>query len=318
MPASIARLSSFLLVLSVLPHSSCGGSDKTPIQPGSSALGITCPSSLTVEATSREGAATAFDLPAVRGGREPYTTTCTPAPGSVFPMGESTVSCTVADAEMAQAACQFRLTVRVSRVLARTRFLAFGDSITWGVTSLAPLIQLGAPDTYPWKLEQMLAGLYPTQTFFVFNHGWPGETTPRGAARLASVLEADQPEVMLLLEGVNNVRSLSTNTQAASLRSMISSARQRGVDVIIATVMAITPEREARQPGTMAAIRALNTRIFDLAAEYELGLPVDLFTLFETNPELIGLDGLHPTLDGQTRIAEAFRDAIVQRYGNTR
>jgi lysophospholipase L1-like esterase len=316
MSRSSARLSGLLLVLAALAHSSCGGSNKTPIQPGSSALGITCPSSLFVEATRREGAAAAFDLPLVRGGRAPYTTTCAPAPGTVFPMGGTTVSCTVADADMAQASCQFRLTVRVSRALARTRFLAFGDSITWGQISLAPLIRLDAPDTYPWKLEQMLVGRYPLQTFAVLNHGWPGETTPRGAARLPSVLDADRPEVMLLLEGVNNVRGLSTSTQVASLRSMISAARQRGVEVIIATVMAITPEREARQPGTMAAIGALNTRIFELAAEYGLGAPVDLLTLFETNPALIGADGLHPTLEGQTRIAEAFRDAIIQRYEN--
>ena len=31
-------------------------------------------------------------------------------------------------------------------------------------------------------------------------------------------------------------------------------------------------------------------------------------------PNLIGLDGLHPTIEGQTRIAEAFRDEIVRRY----
>ena len=30
---------------------------------------------------------------------------------------------------------------------------------------------------------------------------------------------------------------------------------------------------------------------------------------------LIGADGLHPTVEGQTRIAEAFRDEIVRRYG---
>ena len=30
----------------------------------------------------------------------------------------------------------------------------------------------------------------------------------------------------------------------------------------------------------------------------------------------MGSDGLHPTVEGQTRIAELFRDEIVRRYGN--
>ncbi len=38
--------------------------------------------------------------------------------------------------------------------------------------------------------------------------------------------------------------------------------------------------------------------------------------MFDANPELIGADGLHPTIEGQTRIAEAFRDEIVRRYGS--
>ena len=64
----------------------------------------------------------------------------------------------------------------------------------------------------------------------------------------------------------------------------------------------------------MAAIRALNQRILRLAFEYNIGSPVDLFALFEANPHLLGQDGLHPTVEGQTRIAESFRDEIVRRY----
>ena len=49
------------------------------------------------------------------------------------------------------------MTVRVSRTLSRTRFVAFGDSITRGRSvSLQPLMTLGLMETYPFKLEQML------------------------------------------------------------------------------------------------------------------------------------------------------------------
>jgi hypothetical protein len=30
----------------------------------------------------------------------------------------------------------------------------------------------------------------------------------------------------------------------------------------------------------------------------------------------MGADGLHPSAEGQTRLAEAFRDDIVRRYDN--
>ena len=58
----------------------------------------------------------------------------------------------------------------------------------------------------------------------------------------------------------------------------------------------------------------LNDRIFQLADEFGLGNVVDLFALFQSNMHLLGADGLHPTEEGQTRIAEAFRDEIVRRY----
>jgi lysophospholipase L1-like esterase len=195
--------------------------------------------------------------------------------------------------------------------------MAFGDSITDGKVSLVPMISLAGPDTYPYKLEQMLRERYPTQTVEVMNRGLSGERTDRGAQRIPGVLDADKPEVVMILEGVNAVWLLSTSRQADAIRSMIQTARQRNVDVVIATVMPVTQEWEADgHVGSMDRIRALNIRIVQLAAEFGIGPVVDLFALFDTNMHLIGTDGLHPTVEGQTRIAEAFHDEIVRRYGN--
>jgi lysophospholipase L1-like esterase len=205
--------------------------------------------------------------------------------------------------------------VRVSQTLSRTKFLAFGDSITEGVVSLAPLIMLGPPDTYPFKLEQMLLQRYPTQAIVVTNRGKSGERTSQGVLRLPSELEAVKPQVLLLLEGVNAVQFLSTDTQEGHLDRMIRDAKERNVEVIIATVMPVAPGGKL-QPAEqyMEAIRALNTRIFQLADRRGLGNVVDLFALFHANMHLLGGDGLHPSLEGQTRIAEAFRDEIIRRY----
>jgi lysophospholipase L1-like esterase len=267
------------------------------------------------EATSPQGTDVHFDAPTPTGGKEPYDVQCEPGSGSVFPIGESTVRCTAKDADMAQASCEFPVSVRVSRTITKTKFMAFGDSITEGTISLAPLIMLDAPDTYPVKLEQMLRERYLGQEIIVTNQGKGGDQTNQGVLRLPGLLDAERPDVLLLLEGVNAVRALSASRQEQYLQTMITDAKTRGVDVIIATVMPVAQDGKL-QPAAdyMTAIRALNTRIFPLANRNGINNVVDLFGLFEANMSLLGGDGLHPTPEGQTRIAEAFRDEIVRRY----
>ena len=275
---------------------------------------MSCPAPLTRDATSPDGTDVHFESPAPSGGEGPFSVACTPGSGDIFPVGNSTVECKATDAAMQQASCTFEVTVRVPRTLAFTKFLAFGDSITEGKISLEPAMWLAFPDTYTSKLEQMLLEGYPAQTFVVTNAGHGGEKTTEGVLRLPGVLDAVKPEVMLLLEGVNAVRTLSTSRQVTALRTMIATARSRGVEVIIATVMPVSASYEAGHRGTLAQIIALNVGIRQLADEFGLGPVVDLYTLFDVNPHLIGQDGIHPTAEGHTRIAEAFRDEIVRRY----
>ena len=276
---------------------------------------MSCPAALVREATSPQGTDVHFDAPNPTGGRPPYNVQCDPGSSSIFANGDTTVSCTATDADTAQASCGFGVTVRVSQTIKKTKFMAFGDSITDGKVSLVPLISLAGPETYPYKLEQMLRQRFPTQAITVSNEGKSGEKTTQGEDRLPGVLDLEQPEVLLLLEGVNAVRELATSRQASALQHMIRDAQEHGVDVIIATVMPISEQRQKDKPGTMEKIRALNEEILDLADDFDLGPVVDLFTLFEANPHLLGADGLHPTAEGQTQIAEAFGDEIVRRYG---
>ncbi len=304
-----------MIVYVCLLGASCGGA--SPIQPPVplQQLQIACPADQVVEASRSDGGDVRFDSPSATGGRGPYLIDCTPRPGSAIPIGETTVHCTAISADMAQAACSFIVRVRVTQTLSRTNFLAFGDSITAGAVSLVPVLMLGPPDTYPYKLAEMLRLRYPSQTFVVANHGVPGERTAQGARRLPSVLAAERPEVLLLLEGVNGVAEVATATQERNLRSMIAAAQQRGVEVIMATVMPVALNGRI-QPAAdaMVAIHALNARIASLADEFNMGNVVDLFAVFSANMHLLGADGVHPTREGQTRIAEAFRDEILRRY----
>ena len=77
----------------------------------SSPLTITCPSNLTVHATSAAGAVVSYPAPTVSGGCPPLTTNCVPPSGSTFPIGTTVVNCTATDVCGGQANCSFQVTV---------------------------------------------------------------------------------------------------------------------------------------------------------------------------------------------------------------
>ena len=251
-----------------------------------------------------------------QGGRPPATVTCTPESGNTFPIGPTTVSCTAIDAASQSAGCSFPVLVTRVPTLAKTQFLAFGDSITAGVTSLAPSIlsQVGLPDAYPGQLEHLLSARYTAQTITVLNRGSAGERLADGRERLPDVLDDDRPEVLLLLEGVNNIRNVPTRELAGDLDDMVREARRRNIEVVIATLLPISGAREEGRPGTLQAIKDLNDEIFDIARRNRIGPPVDLFSVFSGMPSLIGMDGLHPTPAGYMQMAQIFFETIRERY----
>ena len=289
----------------------CGGSPNAPAP----ALALSCPVRAEGSTTGSTGVAVTFQV-TVQGGRLPAPVVCTPPSGSTFPIGITTVSCSVTDADDRNAGCSFPVAVTRTATLAFTRFLAFGDSITEGVVSPAPnlLALMGLPDAYPGQLQQMLAERYTGQTITVINRGIGGERLAEGRERLSGVLDEDGPEVLLLLEGVNNIRNVPTMELAGDLDEMVREARRRGLEVLIATLLPVSEDREASRPGTQEAIEELNEEILGIARKNSLAEPVDLFALFSSMPSLLGMDGLHPTAAGYSRIAEAFFERIRNEY----
>lgn len=308
----LVRRLRLLIVLSTLV-AGCG----SPTGPGPTPLSMTCPSRVEQRTIDPAGTAVSFDVSA-QGGRPPASIACTPASGSMFRIGDTPVSCTATDAQSQTSACNF--TVSITRIpeLARTRFLAFGDSITEGQTSPAPdlLMTLDFPDAYPGRLEQMLAARYAAQTITVINRGLGGERAARGRQRLPGVLAEVRPEVLLLLEGVNNIANEPGGVRqvAGYLDEMVREAQARNVEVLIATLLPIGDELESRRAGTREAVRNLNEEIERVARKNGLGEPVDLYSVFLQEPSLIGRDGLHPTPAGYVRMAEVFFEAIRARW----
>ena len=89
-----------------------------------------------------------------------------------------------------------------------TKFVAFGDSITAGDLSIGQWRLMWNPlGSYPTSLKSLLEARYTAQTFAVTNAGLGGEqvSSSSGQARFRSALLAARPEVVLLMEGANDL-----------------------------------------------------------------------------------------------------------------
>jgi lysophospholipase L1-like esterase len=199
--------------------------------------------------------------------------------------------------------------------ISRTRFLAFGDSVTAGVTSpalslLAPL-SAGLPESYPFKLQSSLTGRYPSQVFDILNEGKPGEAAFDGMRRFPEVRRAFAPEVVILLHGVNDVTFLGGGSRrvAEYVNAMAREARLGGSEVMVCTY---PPQRpggfRAAEPGVMTAY---NDALRDVARG-EGAILVDFER--EVGLGVIGFDGVHPTDAGYDRMAAVLFDLLRARY----
>jgi lysophospholipase L1-like esterase len=224
-------------------------------------------------------------------------------------------------------------------VLSATKFVAYGDSITEGFVQRCPVatpdetapspppvvqpvgffLSQGraqpSPTAYPAKLQALLAERYVSQTITVANEGMGGEEIEAGVANLPRVLTVNEPEVLLLQEGINTINQKHQDgipLVVDGLRTMIQEARSRSITVMAATLL---PER----PGGCRAydyskdyddIIEANVRIRRMIGT-EGAILVDLYEAFNGRTALlIGEDGLHPSAAGYQRIAETFFEAI--------
>jgi len=208
--------------------------------------------------------------------------------------------------------------------LSRTRFLAFGDSITLGevtvpINGLPPAEIGGVPSlrlivvpaaSYPSQLQAQLAARYPSQSasIAVVNAGVGGEHAHEGAARFAQVFGAAQPQAVLLMEGLNDLVMYGSDLPTLALREMTVEARGRGARVFLANML---PSRAGgRLTQSAANLELMNAKLKAMALE-EGSVLVNLYdALLPEANTVIGVDGLHPTEAGYRRIADVFLAAI--------
>jgi lysophospholipase L1-like esterase len=302
------------LMLCAIVAARCASNPAAPAAPSPV---LTCPAAQSLQSADGQPVAIAYAPPAIVGGTAPITIACTPISGSMFPVGLTPVMCRAVDAAVRASSCQFDVMVAPpppppTPRLSVTRFVAFGDSITEGTISLIP----SPPQSYPFKLQNLLVARYTDQipAIRVLDEGIGGERVDAGLARLGAVLAADSPDVLLLVEGVNDLNSGGAAAMPAilnALRTMVRFARGRGIQVFVGTLL---PQRPgASRAFAVGLIEPMNGQIRTMAAA-EGAVLVDLYEGFGGSPDpWVGSDGLHPTEAGMGRIAELFFNTVRER-----
>ena len=293
-----------------------------PPPPPVAAPTLSCEEGISRATISPDGVSISYPVPDVRDGQTPVNVRCTPEPGSMFPIGQTTVSCTATDALNRQAACEFRVTITRAPQLQRVRFMAFGDSMTAGEVTFPGSTALGlksgkqvvVPEAaYPTVLQRLLRTRYSFQAdqLSVANQGLGGEKAANARARFFSAMDSVRPDVVLLWHGHNDIPGGLdgfASTAAAEVRIMAVEAARRGARVFIATPLPGRPGGN-RTIGEFFLIDYAN-RMRDLAAR-EGAVLVDLYNLLRPDVNrYIGVDGLHPNEAGYARIAELWFNAI--------
>jgi lysophospholipase L1-like esterase len=255
------------------------------------------------------------------GGTPPVEIVCSPANDAFFPVGSTTVICRASDTKTVTDSCSFAVSVTAPPPrLSLTNFVAFGDSMTAGeivsegsIPGLRILL-VDVLKSYPADLRAGLAARYTAQAndIVVSNLGVSGETAVVGAGRLPRVLGTGTAQAVLLMEGANDFPD--TSHALPPMRTMVQTARSRGLRVFLATLPPQNPNATCfpNHGANWAFVVPYNDGLRSIAAS-ENAVLVDLYSAFNGDTTtLIDCDGLHPTALGYQRIADTFLASIRQ------
>ena len=196
------------------------------------------------------------------------------------------------------------------RHLAARRFLAFGDSLTEGAATPSASNDAAHDRSYPAKLLAMLEGEYTTDEPVVVNGGRGGEQAAQAGPRLAALLDADHPDVVMLMDGVNDLSQDPDVSHAlAAVRALVTVAEAHGAKVIVAT---LPPERRGgSRASTIDLLPAFDAGVIHLSEELRLPLA----NVYEAmTVDMVAPDGLHLLESGNDRIAQVFFDTITHAF----
>ena len=169
-----------------------------------------------------------------------------------------------------------------------------GDSLTSGY-------KLPESQAYPAHVQRALRA--KGRNVRVLNAGVNGDTVAQGLKRLPAVLRR-KPDVLVVALGINDgLRGLPPEVTEVGLRQILTLAQGARVRVLLAglRIPARHGEDHARRFGEIYP---------RLAAEFRVPLVPDLLEGVAGQPALNFGDGLHPTVEGQKRLAANVRPPL--------
>jgi len=187
---------------------------------------------------------------------------------------------------------------------------AFGDSITAGFLDLKRRdLRLTTSNNYPNILQGRLQSLDPA--WRVVNRGVGGEHTFEGIARLPSVLRADRPGFVLIMEGTNDAQQCLDSIAAFNnLRNMVHTAKGNKSIPIIGTI----PPNFRNNACADDIIDEVNNNIRGFASAEHVVL-AEIFNgmnqrnLFGISPDR---DPIHPNEHGYAVMADIWFRAMLE------
>jgi len=164
--------------------------------------------------------------------------------------------------------------------------LAFGDSLTVGVG-------VSEKNSYPAVLEQLSQRR-------VVSAGVSGEETQQGLVRLSGELDRVQPDLVVLLEGGNDIlRNKKLQNTKQNLADMIELIQSRGINVLLVGV----PEKKL-----FSSVAPIYKQ---LAEEYGVVCVRDALSDLLRNNEYKS-DAVHLNEQGYRVLAESIHEKLVK------
>ena len=179
------------------------------------------------------------------------------------------------------------------------KIVGMGDSITAGwpyITSFQDGSRVGG---YEPVLENML--IQSGHQAVVLNYGHPMELSSEGNNRIQGVLDKENPDVVLVLEGINDLFMVSTSTVMTNLASMVNKVKKSGASPVLATLL---PDTYDTKP-----VIAMNDKIRLWAKNNNVQI-ADQYLALYNNWSQLTTEGLHPNQAGYKIMARTWFAAI--------
>lgn len=188
------------------------------------------------------------------------------------------------------------------------KIVGFGDSIT-GV-----YYHTGGRRAWTEMLGLALQRVYPQAKIETFNAGISGNNTVNAVTRIDHDVIAHQPDLVVVMYGMNDVVVNKPEVYEANLRTIVTKLREAKSEVVLCTPNYVETGNGARDPDKLGPFAALARKVAQ-----EMNVPlVDFFALYErvknTDPRAwteLQSDAVHPNMRGHKLFAEQMAETIT-------